>query len=248
MRDRKPLLAVAAALAVVVAVSAVIFVYGVIPIPDFPSLAEQPQPIPGTVAFVRWEGRDGPCIYTIPAGGGQEERVLCGRFEGGPLAWTPEGNLALLGFQEFGGSLVLIVDPTTGWELDRFSLGREEATDVEQRFFRLSERRQEREDGTQLVFGGFESDEEAELALRHPNGSTEELLRLQDVPRDYAFWDAQWSPDGEWVLLVDSEERLVVLDAANPEPRLLASRAAEPAWFIPGERTYTIDLQDLRRR
>jgi hypothetical protein len=67
-------------------------------------------------------------------------------------------------------------------------------------------------------------------------------------PPGFAFGEALWSPDGEWVLLRDSNQNLLVLPAREgTRPRLLAERVSGPiAWHIPGIPAGTVDLDSLR--
>ena len=68
------------------------------------------------------------------------------------------------------------------------------------------------------------------------------------VPPTYTFWEARWSPDGEWILVRDSNQDLLVARAIEGAPlRLLADRVSGPfAWHIPGRATQAIELDSLR--
>ena len=90
-----------------------------------------------------------------------------------------------------------------------------------------------------------------------PTGEERTLLRVEAGKR-YLFEDVQWSPDGEWVLIRDSEGNLLVIGAkGRPASRALVSDAAfQPvvdhlgpyklvatgplAWLIPQNPTYTV--------
>ncbi len=240
MADRRQIIALVAAGVVVIAVTAVVFVVGVIPLPDFPSLAADPDPeIPGVVAFFR-PGDEGPCLSTVPASGGAELEVLCepGLDDYSGPEWTAEGLLVAWAFEE-RGPLVVVIDPESGRELDRFATrrGPEEYKEY------LPDRAQ-RADDAQLVTRSPERGEVV-LEVRRSSGDFQELLRAKG-PLDYDFLDLQFSPDGEWVLARDSEERLIVLGASgSPGPRVLVEEVVSAAWFIPGNDTYTVDPAEL---
>jgi hypothetical protein len=174
--ERRALVGAVGAVAVVTLALAVILGFGQLRYPEFPTLAEDPNPqIPGTVEFVRWE-RDGACLYAVPAGGGAEEEVGCG----------PDVH------------------------------ERRPPGDLRER------------DGQRLETDGF--DGRARVVLRGADGERTTLLEVRG-PRDYGFWEAQWSPDGKWVLVVDSVERLLVVPAdGGGDARILAEDASAPHW------------------
>lgn len=243
MPERRRTLAAAGAVLVLAAVAAVVLVFGYVPLPDFPSLAARPEPdIPGSVAYLVYEEREGPCLETVPASGGEPRRVTCREsdllLEGpGPLAWTPEGDLLLVGYQPFGGKVAVVLDPETGDELERIEL-RHDHSDP------LPSDRAERADRSRIVTR--HPDDAPVVAVREADGTVREVLRVEEAPRDYAFWGAQWSPDGEWILLEDSEGRLIVVAADGaPGPRLLVGKGSSPAWYVPGETAFTVDPDSL---
>ena len=236
-----------AAIGVALAVPAAIWAFGIAPLPDYPALAERPDPsIPGRIAFVRLGER--PCLYVAAAGGGAERRLLCsdegswGRGEvawfGGPIRWTRDGRIVV---QAFGpaGSEAIVVDPDTGRLLERIHV--EEP---------LAERPlpgsdSVRSDGASLITR--RSGREATLGFAPVDASPREIARVSGPPT-YAFWEARWSPDGQWILVRDSNQDLLVVRAAEGAPlRLLADRVAGPfAWHIPGRDETAIDLDSLR--
>jgi len=86
-----------------------------------------------------------------------------------------------------------------------------------------------------------------------PGEQAQTVLRLEG-PRDYEFVESQWSPDGEWILAVDSRGRLIIVGAGGtPEARMLVETdgdawlATRVAWWIPNDATYTVDPADLSR-
>lgn len=240
--DRRTLVAAGLAVLVAAAVTAVILVFGYVPLPAFPSLADRPDPsIPGTVAFVRWDRE--PCVFTVPASGGEPHEVLCRSdhaFIQDPVAWTPDGRLLVHAYEEFGGPVVMVVDPVSGQELDR--IGLDERTGPG-RLFEADRARAEREDGARVLTARRDP---VSVAVRLPDGETRVLFEVDRAPRDYAFFRGQWSPDGGWILVEDSHRRLVVMGAdGEPGPQVLAVEASGAAWYVPGHDAYTIDPGEL---
>lgn len=75
-----------------------------------------------------------------------------------------------------------------------------------------------------------------------PDGPARTLLAAEGL-RDYAFLHARWSPDGEWVLVLDSVDRLLLLRAAgDPVPRVVATGVDQPAWYVPGHHRGTVPI------
>jgi hypothetical protein len=239
--------AIVAAAAVVIAAVIIILTVGLVPLPDLPSLADNPDPtIPGTVAYVHGT-YDDACIVVIPAGGGEPRDAWCGSQAPEVIAFTPDGLLVVSGWFESPmhpeGPTLLIIDPQTGAEVDEI---------------RLDSRvpgswppdRTRRDDGAMLRTGSRDEGV-AELRISVPGSTADSILRLEG-PRDYEFMEAQFSPDGSWVLAVDSRGRLLIVGADGaPEARLLAQSDDDPwlatrvAWWIPDDATYTVDPADL---
>jgi hypothetical protein len=234
-------LSVMAALTVVAASLAIILLFGLIPLPTFGSLIEDPDPVvPGTVAFVRMSGADRPCVHAVPAGGGEQRRVWCADEEmyfAGQFGWTPQGSIAILLSEprESEGPTWLVIDPGSGRIVRRETVPwgpKEPGSDV------MSDRRTW--DGSRLV---TQRPEPGRVLLRiEKPGEAETRLSLNG-PRDYDLVDVQWSPDGQWVLIRDSALRLAVVDVADSSaPGLIAEDVEGAAWFIEGWDRYTIDL------
>lgn len=237
--------AAVAAAGVALAVGAFVWAFGVAPLPDYPSLAARPDPsIPGRVAFLRWWAGP-PCLYVVPAAGGEPRRVRCADGEGddadwfgGPVGWTEAGQVVV---QAFGpsGPRAIVLDPETGRTLERIR--------VEEPLFArtLPPDGSVRADGARLLVrssGGTST-----LGIAPRDGRPVEVTRVSGPP-GFGFGEALWSPDGEWILVRDSNRNLLVLPAREGvQPRLLAERVSGPlAWHIPGMATGTVDLDSLR--
>jgi hypothetical protein len=241
--SRKVFISVVASVVVIGLVVGLVLAFAIIPLPDFPLLADDPDPaIPGTVAFARWEN-DGLCISTVPAGGGDEREIICeqnigfGEFTAG---WTPDGLLIVEEFRP-NGEWFRLVDPDTAETVERVgfqqtSLGREP---IPIRKF------EENADGLTLLVEGPRGEPRLEV---YGNGSVERTILSVDGPADYWFNSASWSPDGEWILLQDSEGRvLIVSPDGDPNARILTDDVDSwmaASWYIPGYEEGTWDPRE----
>lgn len=236
-----------AAAGVALAVPIAIWAFGIAPLPDYASLADDPDPsIPGRIAFVRLGERT--CLHVVPAGGGQARGLQCSDEEswgrgqvawfGGPIRWTRDGRIVV---QAFGpaGSEAIVIDPQSGRVLERILV--EEP---------LAERPlpgtdDVRSDGAKLLVR--RSAGVAALGFSPVDASPREVARVTGPPT-YAFWEARWSPDGQWILVRDSNQDLLVVRATEGAPlRLLADRVSGPfAWHMPGRDEHAIDVDSLR--
>ena len=233
-----------AAAGVALAVGAFLWGFGVAPLPEYPSLAAHPDPsIPGQVAFLRWWA-GAPCLYVVPAAGGEARRLRCTDDEaddpdwlGEPIGWTKEGLIVVHAFGP-SGTRAVVLDPETGRTLDRIRI-------QEPLVPRTPPDRGVRADGARLLVRS--SGRTATVGIAPPDGRPVEVTRVSGPP-GYAFWDAVWSPGGEWILVRDSNRNLLVLPVREGvRPRLLAERVSGPfAWHILGTAAGTIDLDSLR--
>ena len=232
-----------AAAAVALAVCIAIWAFGVAPLPDYPSLAAAPDPsIPGQVAFVRWGER--PCVYVVPGRGGPERRLRCTDDEedgedwfGGPIAWTRDGRVVVQAYSP-AGNRAIVLDPATGRVLERIPVQEPLAE-------RAPPEAEARDDGARLLVN--RSDGAATLGFAPRASSPREVARVGGPPA-YRFGEARWSPDGEWILVRDSNQDLLVVRALEGAPlRLLADRVTGPfAWHVPGRFDDAVDVDSLR--
>ena len=245
MPDRRPLVAVAAAALVTVAVTALVVAFGVRRLPELPAVTD-PPPLtpPGTIAYVSAQDGAEQCVHVLPAAGGQDLVVHCSGESDldwiHEIAWTPGGDLAISGSGRFGDSAVVVVDIRGGKARGSRIVQRPGGSVPLQ-----AESRRTRADGAELVVDS--QDGTARVAVRRDGDVGPDILALAG-PRDYHFADAQWSPDGEWIVVADGDGRLLLAPAAGGDARLLqtttagAGYAGNVAWFIPGTRTYTVDV------
>ena len=228
---------------VALAVAAVVWAVGVEPIPDYEALAERPDPsIPGHIAFLRSGER--PCVWVVAAAGGEARLLACtddaetreGSWLGGPVAWTREGNVAVQAYGPYGNR-VLVFDPDTRRVLERIEA---EAPLLDH----ADPAGGPRADGARILVN--RSGRTATLGIAPVAASPIEIARVTGPP-GYGFSDPRWSPDGEWILVRDSNERLLVVQARVGTPlRVLADRVwAGYAWHVPGLPA-DVDLDSLR--
>lgn len=228
----RQIVAASGALAVAVGVVLAVVALGTLPVPDFPTLEERPDPaFPGIIAYARHPGLR-TCLHTVESAAGERE-VTCLDVHSELLGWTPDGHLVLQRLEP--GQRVLVVDPRSGRILRRAPAHHPEPRPGQEGHPRV------REDGSELAT--HEDRGPAEVVVLPPDGPARTLLSVEGS-RDYRFWHAQWSPDGEWVLVSDSIDRLLLLKAAgDPVPRVLATDAGEPTWYIPGHTRGTLRVR-----
>lgn len=243
----RPLAALVSSGVVAVVVVVVVLVFGVIPLPEFASLQKVPdRSIAGTVVFIRRGGREDRCLMRTPASGAMARRVTC-RLDGrpigwnGPALWTTDGKLAVTQYDETGAN-AYVLDAGTGAVVERLAssgIAKEPAVMPSGQ----QPDRTKRADGA-IAFTGSPERGVATVSVRD-GASTRVVLRARG-PRDYRFDSVQWSPDGRWILVQESSKRLLVLDPSTRRARVLAEDAMDASWFVPGNATYTVDVEKLR--
>lgn len=197
--------AVVATIVLVAVVAAVVIAFGIRPYPDLPTVAAQPTPrISGSLAYVGWEDR-GSCLYVADPSGSVRD-VSCEQQLDGPVRWV-DGLIEVHRFGR-GGAEVVHVDPATG-ELTVVATNPREHEPVR------PPDRATRADGARAQVTS--RDGVARLEVRYPDGGTDILLELEG-PRNYRFDDPAWSQDGEWITVLDSGERIIVVPADDGEP------------------------------
>jgi len=239
--SRKVLISVVASVGVIGLVVGLVLTLAIIPVPAFPLLADQPDSsIPGTVAFSRWES-DGQCISTLPAGGGEEHLVICdqnigfGEFTPG---WTPDGLLIIEEFRA-NSDLFRLVDPETGDTVERMTFEMESVAREPIRInnFGVSTA------GMTVEVDGPRG--EPRLFVYGESTPERTVLAAEGGPADYWFNWAAWSPDAEWILVQDTEGRVLIVSATgDPNPRILVEDIDSwmgASWFIPGYEEGTWD-------
>jgi hypothetical protein len=186
-------------------------------------------------------------VYVVPASGGEPRRLRCSNdgggeegesdWLGGPVGWTRDGSIAVQAFDP-AGNQVVVLDPGSGRVRERIA--------VDEPLFSHPTESERRADGAGILVN--RSAGAATLGIAPAATSPREIARVPGPP-GYAFWGAIWSPDGEWILVRDSNQNLLVVRAQESAPlRLLAEQVSgDYAWHVPGL-SADVDLDSLRVR
>lgn len=210
-RMQRSTLALAAAGLLLVVVVGLVLLFGIARPPALPSLADQPDPAPpAAVAWNSFDRDDGPCLY-VARPDGTTESLAC-NLEGEVWAWDDDG-IAVFAYGP--RDQLEIIDPVTGEVVDR-----REVDDVDG-----SERPVPSPDGI--------------ISSRHSDGTltvtrddTRDVIWEVDAPEGYRVGQGAVSPDGVWVAMFDSAERLLLVPAdGSTDPRVWAEDTTE--WQIP---------------
>jgi hypothetical protein len=198
--SRRPLLLVAAGLVAVVIVALVLLV-GVVRPPTLEPLAD--PAFDGTVAVASWE-RDW-CLSIIDAGGSRTE-VRCDGSGGELLGWPDEG--VLVRAWEGDDEYLLTVDPRTGETLDRTRV----VLDEEHEAWWLE------------PDVGPVSPRDGQLVVRYRN----EVVWSVEADEPYEVTAGWASPDGRWLILQDSADRLLVVPTDGSAPPAVWAEDVDP--------------------
>jgi hypothetical protein len=191
----------------------------------YPSLADHPDPaIPGTVFFLQTDARSG-CLWKVPASGGTQAKLWC----------TTQGYPNNLGYDQAAGSVLIEVgwnagntgaiwvDPTTGREVRRV----EDISTLDTTGPLLPPdggRATRSSDDALLTVDRQRTTHRLAFIARNtitattPAGRTWTVAQVTGRP-DYALNPPAWSPDGQWVLVIDNRSRLLIAHAEG-SPRL----------------------------
>jgi outer membrane protein assembly factor BamB len=205
-RSKAALLAAAVLLVVVIGL---VLVFGIARPPALPSLAEQPDPAPpAAVAWTSYDTEDGPCLQIATSDGGTE-KLDC-NLEGEVWAWDDAGIVVYT----YGPRDHLeVIDPATG---------------------ELVERREARGEGAAGPPDGGVRSRTTDGILTVTRDDTRDVLWEVDAPEGYRVSSGAVSPDGAWVAMFDSAERLLLVPAdGSSDPRVWAEGTTEwgtPVW------------------
>lgn len=206
-RRSVPLL-VAAAILVVVVVGLVL-AFGIVRPPALATLADQPEPAPpGRLAWTAWSD-NGTCIHVLDTDGTIQRELWCERDGAEVVAWTDDG-IVVRSWHERGEELT-VVDPATGEVVDRRRVEHvDDAVPTESVYA-------ERRDGRLVV-------------VRDRDRA---VVWEVEAPDTYHVRSSAVSPDGGWVAMVDSAERVLVVpsDGSAP-PRVWAEDVPSWQWLI----------------
>lgn len=208
-----------------------VFALGVRHVPDYPTLAEQPEPaLSGTIAYSGWTDEDGPCTWLAELGS-PPRQLWCGEDPSAPF-----GYASWVGFDADGNLLVASYKPGTGTEgPELFVVDPNTLEVVSERPVDPSEQAPDlsvRADGARAVVR--QGDGEGSWELQVVTDGTARTVLTAYGPDDYSMWGAQWSPDGRSIVVFDSERRAIAVAAeGEANPRVIATDADQLAWYQP---------------
>lgn len=198
---------------VVAAALAVVVVFGVIPYPDPPALADSPDPPVTARLALLTEGRE--CLVVVE-GDGTEQELGCGsRFEAWAVEWASADTLELDGTR--GNGQRVVIDANTGDQVGVQPLPEGPAEPIPQNA--------QNADGDVIQTGN--DDGVAWVEVITTDGWTDRIVAL-DGPRGYHLYDPRWSADGRWLAVRDSLDRILVVDAAGAVPVRVWAEGAGP--------------------
>lgn len=182
------------------------------PTPEFPSLVAEPdESLEGTVAFIL-PFPDDECIRVVPAAGGDPEEVACIEGGAGELEWLSDGRLQSTRYEGGEGT-----SDTGRWIID-VSTGEVEEVPVEEIPPRSEPPAVLGPEGEQVETVS----ERGRLTVTMTLGDDTRTLLSVDAPDTYTFGSPAWSPDGEWFVVKDDLDRLLVVTTADdPTTRVL---------------------------
>lgn len=199
---------------VVVTIVGLTAVFGVHRPPELASIVDRPDPAPPeAVAWTSWQD-DETCVHLAdPAG--TLTAPWCSSMGGELVGWTASGEVVLRTWE--GGGQLRILDPGSGALTGRLEEDGEASLPEGDAVW--SER-----DGDDLVVRDLATDGE--------------LWRVA-APERYTIESSGKTADGDWIVMVDSAERLLVMPADGAvAPRVWADDV--PAWPAPVWRSVTV--------
>jgi hypothetical protein len=224
-RSRGRLAAVLAGVAVVVLVGG-FFIgralwWSVRPTPEFESLAAQPDAaLRGTVAFIR-PFPDNGCVWVVAASGAKPKKVACVDGGAGDLKWLPDGRIQSTRHQGGEGT-----SDTRSWVFDVATRSVEEVP--------LDQIPPE-QDPPNVVLGPqgervAATSEKGRLTMTMADRTGTRTLLSVGAPDTYTFGQPTWSPDGEWFIVKDDLDRLLLVTTTEPSrTRVLVAGGHTPA-------------------
>ncbi len=207
-RPQRSTVALVAAALLLIVVVALVLVFGIARPPALSSLADQPDPAPpAAVAWTSFDPDDGPCLHVARPDGTTE--VLVCNLDGEVWAWDDDG-IAVFTYR--ARDELEIIDPATGEVVERREVDPEGRSGPSP--------------------GGTVSSRHGDGTLTVTRVDTRDVIWEVDAPEGYRIGQGAVSPDGNWVAMFDSTERLLLLPAdGSAEPRVWAEDTTE--WDLP---------------
>ena len=189
--------------------------------PKFESLAEQPDSaLGGAVAFLE-PFPDNGCVWVVAASGGKPKKVACVEGDAGALKWLADGRIQATRYQGGEGtgdtrSWILNVDTGAVEEVPRDEIPPQQKPPS--------------------VVSGPQGEkvssksENGRLTMKMSDQTGTRNLLAVDAPDTYTFGPPTWSPDGEWFIVKDDLDRLLLVTTADPSStRVLIDGGYAPA-------------------
>lgn len=183
------------------------------PFPEFPSLKKNPDTsLSGTVAF--FDSFPDNCLHIIAASGGNSRKVKC--LDGEMAKWLPDGRVQVTSYanrDKDSDDTRVIVDVETGTMTSAPAESIPPWSDIARVLGPNGEQvRTVSERGVITLY------------LRDASGERE--LFSVGAPTSYTLDHPSWSPTGEWFVVKDGLDRLLVITTdTTPSVRVLTKNA-----------------------
>jgi hypothetical protein len=176
------------------------------PTPEFPSLVAQPDDsLVGTVAFIR-PFPENDCVWIVAAAGGEPQELACIDGGAGSLEWLPDGRLQSTRYQGGEGT-----SDTGRWVID--------VTTGEVETVPADEIPPQGEPPTTVVGPDGERvetvSERGRLTMTMTVADETRTLLSVGAPDTYTFGQPVWNPDGEWFVVKDDLDHLLLVTTAD---------------------------------
>ena len=228
--ERRATLALVAIVAVVAAAVLAVFALGVRHVPNFPTVTERPDPgLRGRLVYSTYTDPAGRCIWVQNLGAAPRQ-FMCDQSNSGY-----DGYVAWYGFDADGR---LVTARSAGLEGSSFTITTYDAETfvvISTRPGTANERppdRQVRADGARVDVASGRRQGSWHIEVTE-SGVTRRVASING-PDDYELWNAEWSTDGTWIVVTDSERRFIVVPVSGlAEPRVLLRDVDQLDWYQP---------------
>jgi len=213
-RTQRSTLALVAAAILLVVVVGLVLLFGIARPPALPNLTDQPDPAPSAaVAWTSFDSDDGPCLH-VARTDGTTASLTC-NLDGQVWAWDDDGIAVFI----YGPRDALqIIDPATGEIVERRQVDAVDGIEGRQ--------------PPMPSPGGTVSSRHTDGTLTVIRDDTRDVIWEVEAPEGYRVGSGAVSPDGAWVAMFDSAERLLLVPAdGSGEPRVWAEDTTE--WEVP---------------
>ena len=197
-----------------------VLVFGHVTYPAFASLTAVPPDVEGRIAVLVSRGSeydDEDCLLVIEPATGASRELRCTYRWSELTGWSEDGYV-IVTLSDESTQRSLFLDPDTG-------------TVVRRGFEYAPLEPAARGPGPRLFTEG--PDGVARIVEEDIDGE-QRVVYSVDGPRSYEFTQAVWSPDGRWVLALDSQERLVIVDPRTDVAWQVTEDVSVASWHVEG--------------